>query len=317
MKLVFCGTPRFAVPTLEALVGAGHEIALAVSQPDRPAGRTQELVAPPVKQAALAAGIPVTQPDKIRNNAEFRSRLESIQPDAIIVVAYGRIIPPWMLGLPRLGCINLHGSLLPRYRGAAPIQWAIAMGEEITGNTTMRLDEGLDTGPILMQRALIIRPEQTAVDLMQEMAIGGAPLVVETLTGLENGTVKPKPQDHTGATLAPLLEREDGHINFSAHTAAKIRNRWRGFQPWPGAFTTLEGKKLIVHRLDVLPWTDIGVSACPHPGCVVITQDEQLAVACAENTWIELIEVQLEGKKRLPAKEFLRGAHLVTGMQLG
>ena len=191
MKLVFCGTPRFAVPTLEALIDAGHDVALAVTQPDRPVGRTQELVAPPVKQTALAAGIPVTQPDKIRNNAEFRARLEAISPDAIVVVAYGRIIPPWMLTLPRLGCINLHASLLPKYRGAAPIQWAVAMGEEITGNTTMLLEEGLDTGPILLQQALVIRPEQTALDLFEEMAIGGAPLVVETLEGLANGTLLP------------------------------------------------------------------------------------------------------------------------------
>ena len=153
MKLVFCGTPRFAVPTLEALLAAGHEIALVVSQPDRPVGRKQELAAPPVKQTALAAGLDVTQPEKIRNNAEFRAQLEAIAPDAIVVVAYGRIIPPWMLALPRLGCINLHGSLLPKYRGAAPIQWAVAMGETITGNTTMLLEEGLDTGPILLQQA--------------------------------------------------------------------------------------------------------------------------------------------------------------------
>src|SRR5579863_3664814 len=189
LKLVFCGTPEFAVPTLEALLAANHQIALVVSQPDRPTGRDQQLTAPAVKQAALAAGLSVTQPEKIRSNADFRSRLESIAPDAIVVVAYGRIIPPWMLALPRLGCINLHGSLLPKYRGAAPIQWAIAMGEEITGNTTMLLEEGLDTGPILMQQALVIRPDQTAVDLFEEMAIGGAPLVVETLEGVANGTV--------------------------------------------------------------------------------------------------------------------------------
>src|SRR5579863_2313327 len=189
MRLVFCGTPQFAVPTLEALLAAGHEIPLVITQPDRHVGRSQEVVAPPVKQIAQAAGIPVTQPEKIRNNAEFRAQLEAIAPEAIIVVAYGRIIPPWMLALPRRGCINLHASLLPRYRGAAPIQWAVAMGEEITGNTTMLLEEGLDTGPILMQQALVIRPEQTAVDLFEEMAIGGAPLVVETLEGVANGTV--------------------------------------------------------------------------------------------------------------------------------
>jgi methionyl-tRNA formyltransferase len=315
VKLVFCGTPRFAVPTLEALIEAGHEIALAITQPDRPVGRAQEVSAPPVKQTALAAGIPVTQPDRIRNNAEFRAQLESIAPDAIVVVAYGRIIPPWMLTLPRLGCINLHASLLPRYRGAAPIQWAIAMGEEITGNTTMLLEEGLDTGPILMQRALIIRPEQTALDLFDEMAIAGAPLVVQTLDGLESGTIRPKPQNHAGATLAPLLNRDDGRMKFAEHTAAQIRNRWRGFQPWPGAFTALEGKKLIAHKLSVAHGPDLDLPTSM-PGQVVV-RDERVLVACAANTWLELLELQLEGKKRLAAAEFLRGTHLATGMRLG
>ena len=172
-KLIFCGTPRFAVPTLEALLAAEHEIALVVTQPDRPVGRTQQLVAPPVKQVAVAAGLIVTQPEKIRANAEFRAQLENIAPDAIVVVAYGRIIPPWMLALPRLGCINLHASLLPKYRGAAPIQWAVAMGETVTGNTTMLLEEGLDTGPILLQQAFVIRPDQTAADLFDELSIAG------------------------------------------------------------------------------------------------------------------------------------------------
>ena len=162
MKLVFCGTPQFAVPTLKALQAAGHEIALVVTQPDRPAGRGRQLTAPPVKLAALAAGFPVTQPERIRNNQEFRARLEAITPEAIAVVAYGRLIPPWMLELPRLGCINLHASLLPKYRGAAPIQWAVAMGDAFTGNTTMLLEEGLDTGPILLQETLAITAEQTA-----------------------------------------------------------------------------------------------------------------------------------------------------------
>jgi len=250
-KLVFCGTPRFAVPTVAALLAAGHEIALAVTQPDRPVGRSRQLVAPPVKQAALAAGLPVTQPEKIRNNLEFRAQLESIAPDAIVVVAYGRIIPPWMLALPRLGCINLHASLLPKYRGAAPIQWAVAMGETVTGNTTMLLEEGLDTGPILLQQEVAIGPEQTAADLFDVLAQQGAPLVVETLAGLVEGSIQPKPQDHTRATLAPLLDREDGRMDFAAHTATELRNRWRGFQPWPGAFTALDGKKLIVHRMEV------------------------------------------------------------------
>src|ERR1700722_1740590 len=180
LKLVFCGTPEFAVPTLEALLAAHHQVALVVSQPDRPTGRDQQLSAPAVKQAALAAKLPVTQPEKIRSNAEFRAQLESIAPDAIIVVAYGRIIPPWMLALPRLGCINLHGSLLPKYRGAAPIQWAIAMGDAYTGNTTMLLEEGLDTGPILLQQSVEIGPSETASDLFVRLAEAGGPVMVKT-----------------------------------------------------------------------------------------------------------------------------------------
>ncbi len=304
-KLVFCGTPRFAVPTLEALIAAGHEIALVVSQPDRPVGRAQELTAPPVKNAALAAGLPVTQPDKIRNNETFRAQLESIAPEAVVVVAYGRIVPPWMLALPRFGCINLHASLLPRYRGAAPIQWAIASGENVTGNTTMLLEEGLDTGPILLQQALAIGPEQTAVELFEELANGGAGLVVETLAKLQAGSLEPRAQDHARATLAPLLAREDGRMDFAARTADELKNRWRGFQPWPGAFTFWSGKKLIVHRMEVVPASpDLQASA--EPGRV-FAQAGRMVVACARGTWLELLEVQPEGKKRMTAAEFLHG----------
>jgi methionyl-tRNA formyltransferase len=311
VKLVFCGTPRFAVPTLEALVAAGHEIALVVSQPDRPVGRAQQVTAPPVKQTAVAAGLEITQPEKIKNNPEFRTRLESIAPDAIVVVAYGRIIPAWMLALPRLGCINLHASLLPKYRGAAPIQWAVAMGETITGNTTMLLEEGLDTGPILKQREVPIRPEQNAADLFDILAAHGAPLVVETLAGLENGSINPTPQDHSLATLAPLLDREDGRIDFSTRTATEIWNRWRGFQPWPGAFTTLEGKKLIVHRMQVA-----STMKAFEPGTIEVI-DQHLLVACAHRTAIEITDLQLEGKKRMTASEFLRGSTLKPAVSLG
>lgn len=303
MRLVFCGTPRFAVPTLEATLAAGHEIALVVTQPDRPVGRTQELTAPPVKQLAIAAGLTVTQPDKIRNNAEFRAQLEAVAPEAIIVVAYGRIVPPWMLTLSRYGCINLHASLLPKYRGAAPIQWAIAMGETVTGNTTMLLEEGLDTGPILLQEALAIDPDKTAVDLFEELAIGGAPLMAQTLAGLETGGIVPRPQDHARATLAPVLEREDGRMDFAARTATELKNRWRGFQPWPGAFTTLKGKNLIVHGMKVAEET-LAVGAVPGQ---VVARGGRLFVACAQSSWLELLEVHLEGKKRMTASEFLRG----------
>jgi methionyl-tRNA formyltransferase len=294
------------VPTLEALMATGHEISWVVTQPDRPVGRAQELTAPPVKQVAAAAGISVTQPDKIRNNVEFRAHLEAIAPDAIIVVAYGRIIPPWMLTLPRFGCINLHASLLPKYRGAAPIQWAIAMGEEVTGNTTMLLEEGLDTGPVLLQQALAIGPEETAVDLFQELAISGAPLMVETLAGLESGDVVPKPQDHAQATLAPILQREDGRMDFAARTATALKNRWRGFQPWPGAFTSLNGKNLIVHRMVVAGGSLGAASGSAGPG-QVLAREARMFVACAQQTWLELLEVQVEGKKRMQAEEFLRG----------
>lgn len=317
MKLVFCGTPKFAVPTLEALLAAGHEIPLVVSQPDRPVGRTQELTAPPVKQVALAAGLPVTQPEKIRNNTEFRAQLEAIAPDAIVVVAYGRIIPPWMLTLPRYGCINLHASLLPKYRGAAPIQWAVANGESITGNTTMLLEEGLDTGPILQQQAYAIRPHESAADLFEELAMMGAPLMVETLERLESGTAFPHPQDHAKATLAPILQREDGRMNFAACTATQLHNRWRGFQPWPGAFTALDGKKLIVHRMTVVHPPHIEADSAA-PG-QVIARDGRMFVACAEHSWLEFEELQLEGKKRVGAAEFLRGhqAAALGQMRLG
>ncbi|HWT66209.1 MAG TPA: methionyl-tRNA formyltransferase [Terracidiphilus sp.] len=311
MKLVFCGTPHFAVPTLEALIAAGHEIPLVVTQPDRPVGRTQELAAPPAKQTALAAGLEVTQPEKIRNNEEFRAQLEEIAPDAIIVVAYGRIIPPWMLALPRFGCINLHASVLPKYRGAAPIQWAVAEGETVTGNTTMLLEEGLDTGPILLQDEMAIAPEKTAADLFELLAVNGAPLMVKTLEGLEAGTIMPQPQDHAQATLAPILTRDDGRIDFRARTARQIVDRWRGFQPWPGAFTALNGKKLIVHRLAVS-----ARAGDADPGAVVVDAGRML-VACAQGTWLELDEVQLEGKKRMPAAEFLRGFQVRTGARLG
>ena len=311
MKLVYCGTPQFAVPTLQALIAAGHEIALVVSQPDRLVGRSQQLTAPPVKQTAVGAGLEITQPEKIKNNAEFRARLEAIAPDAIVVVAYGRILPPWMLSLPRLGCINLHASLLPKYRGAAPIQWAVAMGETVAGNTTMLLEEGLDTGPILLQQEIPIAPGQTAAELFDVLAKAGASLVVKTLAGLDDGSITPKQQDHARATLAPILTRDDGRMDFATHTARELWNRWRGFQPWPGAHTSLDGKKLIVHRMQVAQ-----KDGPSEPGLVKIAEGAML-VACAQGTWIEISELQLEGKKRMAASEFLRGAAIRSGARLG
>lgn len=316
LKIVFCGTPRFAVPTLEALLGAGHEIALVVSQPDRPVGRERQLTAPPVKQTALARGLPITQPEKIRDNAEFRACLEAIQPDAIVVVAYGRIVPLWMLSLPRLGCINLHGSLLPKYRGAAPIQWAVASGDAVTGNTTMLLEEGLDTGPILMQQTEPIGPQETAAELFERLAIAGAPLVVETLEGLAAGTLQPQPQNPELATYAPILSREDGRMDLAARTAQQHYNRWRGFQPWPGAFTTFDNKKLIVHHMAVASAPRGAESELREPGRMLV-EHHRLFVCCAAGTWLEFLEVQMEGKKRLKADEFLRGSPFADGALLG
>ena len=214
MDLVFCGTPMFAVPTLEKLVAAGFRVRLVATQPDRPSGRGMGLAASPIKRAALGLDLPITQPDKIKNNLEFRQQLEAIAPQAIIVVGYGRIIPQWMIDLPSLGNLNLHGSLLPKYRGAAPIQWAIAMGESLTGVTTMRIDAGLDTGDILLQSEERIKPEDTAATLAPRLAQTGAELMISTLAGLKNGSITPQPQDDSKATLAPILTREDGLIDF-------------------------------------------------------------------------------------------------------
>jgi methionyl-tRNA formyltransferase len=268
-----------------------------------------EVQFPPVKKTALALGLDVVQPEKIRNNPEFRARLEAIQPDAILVVAYGRIIPEWMLELPRFGNINLHGSLLPKYRGAAPIQWAVANGELVTGVTTMRLDAGLDTGDMLLAQVCPIGQEETAVDVYGCLAPVGAELMVKTLYKLEHGTIVPQAQDHTLATLAPILKREDGWIDFS-RTAQQIYDRWRGFQPWPGAHTILRGKKLIVQRMHVA-----GVGDC-EPGVVEVRGDA-LVVGCAGEHLLMLDEVQMEGKRRMSAAEFLRGNQMRSGERLG
>ena len=309
MKLVFCGTPEFAVPVFEAVLTAGHEVMLVVTQPDRGAGRGMEVQVPAVKRAAEARGIPVVQPEKIRNNLEFRALLEGIQPEAILVVAYGRIIPPWMLELPRLGNINLHGSLLPKYRGAAPVQWAVANGETVTGVTTMRLDAGLDTGEMLLARKMPIAPEETAVDLFEALAGVGAELMVQTLEGLAAGTLAGEAQDHALATLAPILKREDGLIDF-ARTAKHCYDRWRGFQPWPGAHTTLRGKKLIVARMHV-GGADGGEAG------VLRVEGTAMTVACGDGSVLVFDEVQMEGKKRMSAAEFLRGFQVKSGERLG
>lgn len=309
MRIVFCGTPEFAVPTLEHLVRAGHEVALVVTQPDRPKGRGGEIAAPPVKQAAERLGLRVKQPSGIKQNAEFRAELEQLGPRAIVVVGYGRIIPQWMIDLPELGNLNVHASLLPKYRGAAPIQWAIANGESVTGVTTMRIDAGLDTGAILLQAAQPIRSEN-AVTLGPRLAELGAALLIETLQRLEAGTLKPTPQDDAQATHAPILKKEDGQIDWQ-RTAIETWNRLRGFQPWPGAYTTFRGKGLqindarLVHEASKLA-----------PGEMAASGGKVLA-GCGGGTALELVEVQPEGKKRMPAGDFVNGYRPKEGERLG
>jgi methionyl-tRNA formyltransferase len=307
MDLVFCGTPHFAVPTLEKLVAGGHRVPLVVTQPDRPKGRGLELVASPVKQSAQKLNLPITQPDRIKANEEFRAQLDSLKPDAIIVVGYGRIIPQWMLDLPRFGNINLHASLLPKYRGAAPIQWAVANGETITGVTTMRIDAGLDTGDILLQKEIPVGVDDTAETLAPPLAAIGADLMVETLRGLEDGTIHPCPQDDSQASLAPILKKEDGLIDF-ARSAHEILNRLRGFQPWPGAYTKFRGK-----NLQVLKAREASVT---FPPAELHIEKNRLLVGCGHNSSLELLELQLEGKKRTPAQAFVQGYRPKPGEKL-
>jgi methionyl-tRNA formyltransferase len=309
LNLIFCGTPAFAVPTLQKLHESGFQISLVVTQPDRPRGRGMELAGSPVKQKALELGLAITQPQKIKHNEEFRAQLSAIRPDAIIVVGYGRIIPEWMIDLPRLGNINLHASLLPKYRGAAPIQWAIACGETITGVTTMRIDAGLDTGDMLIQREVAIAPEDTAETLAPRLAAIGADLMIDTLEGLANGTVQARPQDNGQATLAPVLKKEDGRIDFH-HSATEICNRLRGFQPWPGAFTIFRGKNLNVWEAKPLDYKTAQVSE-------LVIESGRMLVGCGNSTALELLTLQPEGKKRISVRDFLHGYHPANGERLG
>jgi methionyl-tRNA formyltransferase len=308
LKLVFCGTPAFAVPTVEKLVKAGFAVPLVVTQPDRPKGRGMEVALSPVKQRALQLGLQVGQPDRIKNNEEFRGELAEIAADAIIVVGYGRIIPQWMIDLPRLGNLNLHASLLPKYRGAAPIQWAIARGESVTGVTTMRIDAGLDTGDTLLQKEIPISPQDTALTLAPRMAAIGADLMVETLRGLAAGTIHPQPQDNAKATLAPILKKEDGKIDFQS-TAPEVVNRLRGFQPWPGAYTSFRGKNLHVWAAQPI---ERAVATAE-----LLVESGSLIAGCGDGSAVQLFEVQLEGKKRMPAADFVHGYQPRTGEMLG
>lgn len=311
MNLVFCGTPQFAVPTLERLVAAGHRVSLVVTQPDRPSGRGMSTAFTPVKQAALGLGLPIAQPEKIKSNEDFRAHLTQLAPRAIIVVGYGRIIPQWMIDLPPLGNLNVHASLLPKYRGAAPIQWAIASGETVTGVTIMRIDAGLDTGDILSQATEPILADDTVPNLAPRLAAKGAVLMSDTLSRLEHGTVHPVPQDHSQATLAPVLTKDDGLLDFH-RTARELHNRLRGFQPWPGGYTFFRGRQLTVH------------SAIPHVASPLPLAPGELGAlgnalfaGAASNSALELLELQLEGKKRMSARDFLNGYRPAPGELLG
>jgi methionyl-tRNA formyltransferase len=307
MRIVFCGTPEFAVPTLKLfLTSREFEVAGAISQPDRARGRGQEVSPSPVKQAALAAGIPVYQPEKIRSE-ESLAWLRQMAPEAVVIIAYGQIIPERLIALPRFGWINLHASLLPKYRGAAPINWAIVKGETQTGLTTMRIDAGMDTGEILLQKEISIGAKETAPELAQRIAEAGAPLVLESLLGLEGGAIHARAQDHSGASAAPRLKREDGRIRWEMEAQA-IYNRIRGFAPWPGAYTLFRGG--ICHV-----WGEpLAETTSAAPGRILSSGSSgtSLRVACGGGTLLRLDAVKLEGSKRISAQEFSNGAHLGT-----
>lgn len=309
MHLVFLGTPEFAVPTLERIVEAGHRVSDVFTQPDRPKGRGGQLAMPPVKQAALRLGIPVHQPERVRR-PEVVEQLRGVSPDCMIVVGYGQIIPQAIIDIPLYGIVNVHASLLPKYRGAAPIQWSVANGDTVTGVTTMRIDAGLDTGDMLLRRSTAIGPEETSLELGPRLAEDGANLLIETLRGLEAGTIAPEPQDPLQATLAPILKKEDGLIDWS-WPASRIFNRSRGLLPWPGAYTSFRGQSFQVWKTRVAEPTGQSV-----PGRLLIER-KRLFAECGEGTLLELLEVQLEGRKRIAAEAFLNGNRLTDNEILG
>ena len=311
MKVVFCGTPEFAVPSLEAVLAAGHEVPLVLTQPDRPAGRRLELQAPPVKTLAQGRGIRVLQPEKIRSNEELRGSLEALRPDVIVVVAYGRVIPPWMLRLPRFGNLNVHASLLPKYRGAAPIQWAVANGERETGVSIMQLDQGLDTGDVFVRVPVPIAPDALAVELFPELARVGASALLDVLAGLEEGTLGAVPQVAEEATLAPILTREDGRMELETRAARQVYDCWRGFYPWPGAHGVFRQKRFIVHKMGLLS------ESAGFESAGLSVHDEKLVAGGADGRGVVLEEVQVEGKARMSGAQFARDFQLQAGERLG
>ncbi len=342
LRIVFCGTPAFAVPALRELIARPEfKIEGVVTQPDRPRGRGGEISASPVKAEALAAGIPVYQPAKIRSDEAF-DYFAGVAPDVVVIIAYGQIIPARLIALPRLGWVNLHGSLLPKYRGAAPIHWAIAKGETRTGLTTMSIDAGLDTGPMLLRWETAIGADETAPELYARMAEAGGPLMVATLRGLADGNITPVAQDSSQATFAPPLKKEDGRIDWSL-PARMIYNQMRGFQPWPGAFTLFRGKLCAIWgrpAVDdaLLRGATVGAGPAPTsgtqtarlrpaptderdtgeivPGTIRVAEGEAF-VACGDGSVLRLEFAQMEGRKRVAAREFLNGARIVVGERFG
>jgi methionyl-tRNA formyltransferase len=306
MRVVFLGTPEFAVPTVEALARAGHELLAVVAKPDRPAGRGQALKAPATKAWAEARGVPVLQPEKVRDGA-LAAALAALRPDVLVVTAYGRILGKDLLTLAPLGAVNVHASILPRWRGAAPIQWAVASGDAETGVTIMQMDEGLDTGDVLLVRTLAIGPEETAAELSPRLAALGGEAIVEALPLLAAGALVPVRQDASRHTLAPILEKEHGRLDFT-RPAAELGARLRGFTPWPGAFTTLDGKVLKVHAARALGAPPPGALAAGAAPGTVGWSDGALLVACGGGTALLVTELQPEGKKRMAARDFLNGA---------
>jgi methionyl-tRNA formyltransferase len=306
MRLIFLGTPMFAVPSLERIVEAGHQVLEVVTQPDRPSGRGQQVAAPPVKQTALRLGLPVYQPERVRR-PEAVERLRALAPDAMVVVGYGQIIPQSIIDIPPLGIINVHGSLLPKYRGAGPIQWAIINGETHSGITTMRIDAGLDTGDMLLKAETEIGPDENSIELGSRLAALGADLLVATLEGLSRNLIVPQKQDAALATYAPLLKKEDGLINWG-QPARSIHNSIRGLQPWPGAYTTFRGQTLHIWK------SRLADKSAGTPGRIVSVKP--LMAACGGGA-LELVEVQLEGRKRISAGDFANGQRLSENEILG
>lgn len=312
MNIVFMGTPDFSVPTLQRLIESEYTVIAVVTQPDRPKGRGRQVVSPPVKVLAAQHSILVFQPERIRA-PEIQQQLREFAPDAIVVVAYGQILPESILQIPRLGCINVHASLLPKYRGAAPFQWAIIRGEQETGITTMIMDKGMDTGDILLQERVAIDTKDTAGTLHDKLSQTGAELLLRTLQGLEEGSVKPIPQNHEEATYAPLLKKQDGLIAWQ-EPATAIYNKVRGMQPWPGAYTFFQGKTIKLLKVEIDASCSPEVEASP--GTVVAIDQERGPVIATGGGLLRILEIQPQNKRPMQCSDFCRGYHVKIGDQL-